>query len=144
VTPGEAQQPSGDGSPIGGDAAGSTVRVAWDDVPSEVVLPGVERQTVQGERQTLVRYRYAPGSVFPVHAHPEEQVTAVLSGRIVFDVAGERHEVGPGEVVVIPGGVPHGAAVAGDEPVETLNALSPRRAAGPTAARLGSMLGGSP
>ena len=55
----------------------------------------------------------------------------MLSGRIRFEVAGEAREVGPGEVVVIPGGVPHGAAVVGDEPVETLNALSPRRARGP-------------
>jgi quercetin dioxygenase-like cupin family protein len=109
----------------------SAVIHAWSELPAEEVLPGVERQTVHGKRQSLVRYRYAPGAVFPVHRHPEEQVTVVLSGRIVFEVEGERREVGPGEVVVIPGGVPHGAQVAGDEPVETLNALSPRRESGP-------------
>jgi quercetin dioxygenase-like cupin family protein len=112
----------------------SATIVDWNSLPSEEVLPGVVRQTVHGERQSLVRYRYAAGSVFPVHAHPEEQITAVLSGRIRFEVAGEAREVGPGEVVVIPGGVPHGAAVVGDEPVETLNALSPRRALGPAVA----------
>ena len=112
---------------------------AWADLPTEEVLPGVERQTVHGERQSLVRYRYAPGAIFPVHQHPEEQVTVVLSGRIAFEVDGERREVGPGEVVVIPGGVPHGAAVAGDEPVETLNALSPRRASGPRPSDEGGM-----
>jgi quercetin dioxygenase-like cupin family protein len=105
---------------------------AWTTLPTEEVLPGVIRQTVQGERQTLVRYWYAPGAVFPVHTHPEEQITAVLSGRIRFEVAGNVREFGAGEVVVIPGGVPHGAVVVGDEPVETLNALSPRRAVGPT------------
>ena len=94
-------------------------------------MPGVERQTVHGERQSLVRYRYAPGAVFPVHRHPQEQVTVVLSGRIEFEIGGERREVGPGEVVVIPGGVVHGAAVVGDDAVETLNALSPRRESGP-------------
>ena len=109
----------------------AAVVTAWDTLPAEVVLPGVERQTVHGAQQTLVRYRYEPGAVFPVHQHPEEQITVVLSGRIVFDVGSDRVEVGPGQVVVIPGGVPHGAAVAGDEPVETVNALSPRREAGP-------------
>ena len=109
---------------------------AWASLPAEEVLPGIQRQTVHGERQTLVRYWYAPGSVFPVHAHPEEQITAVLSGRIRFEVAGEAREVGPGEVVVIPGGVPHGAVVVGAEPVETLNALSPRRAVGPAVENL--------
>ena len=107
---------------------------AWAEAPAEEVLPGVVRQTVHGARQSLVRYRYAPGTVFPVHAHPEEQITAVLSGRLVFEVAGERRELGPGGVVVIPGGVPHGAAVVGAEPVETLNALSPRRPTGPSVA----------
>ena len=110
---------------------------AWWALPTEVVLPGVERQTVQGDRQTLVRYRYAPGAVFPVHRHPEEQITVVLGGRIAFEVDGERREVGPGEVVVIPGDVPHGATVVGDEPVETLNTLSPRRLTGPTPAGAG-------
>lgn len=101
--------------------------IAWDTVSTEIVLPGIERQTVHGERQTLVRYRYAPGSVFPSHAHPEEQITMVLRGRIAFDVAGERLVLGPGKLAIIPGGVAHGAAVVGDEAVETLNTLSPRR-----------------
>ena len=115
---------------------------AWDTLPVEAVLPGVERQTVHGARQTLVRYRYAPGSVFPVHQHPAEQITVVLSGRIVFEVGGERLEVGPGQIVVVPGGVPHGAAVAGAEPVETLNSLSPRRVAGPHPASASEGAGG--
>ncbi|ACZ40594.1 cupin domain-containing protein [Sphaerobacter thermophilus] len=101
--------------------------VAWDDIPDEEVYPGITRQVIHGERQTLVRYVYQPGSVFPQHHHPQEQVTAVLSGRIEFDVAGTRRVFGPGEVAVIPGDVPHGAQVVGDEVVETLNALSPRR-----------------
>ena len=104
---------------------------AWAQLPADEVLPGVERQTIHGDRLTLVRYRYAPGAVFPVHQHPQEQITAVLSGRIVFDIAGEPREIGRGAVVVIPARVPHGAAVAGDQPVETLNALSPRRPASP-------------
>jgi quercetin dioxygenase-like cupin family protein len=129
-----------------GERAGdsSATVAAWAALPVEEVLPGVERQTVQGERQTLVRYRYAPGSVFPVHQHPEEQITAVLSGRIAFEVGGERREVGPGEVVVIPGDLPHGATVVGDEPVETLNALSPRRTAGPRPGRGPDGSGGPP
>jgi quercetin dioxygenase-like cupin family protein len=105
-------------------------RVAWTDLPREDVLPGITRQVIHGARQTLVRYLYAPGAVFPLHAHPQEQITLVVRGRIAFDVAGTRLELGPGEVAVIPGGLPHGAAVLGDEPVETFNALSPRRDAG--------------
>ena len=105
----------------------------WEAIPSEQVFAGISRQVIDGERQTLVRYVYAPGSVFPVHAHPEEQVTVVLSGRIVFTVAGDRVELGPGQIAVIPPNVAHGATVEGDESVETLNTMSPRRSTSPFA-----------
>lgn len=104
---------------------------AWGAIPAEQVFDGITRQVIDGERQTLVRYVYAPGSAFPVHAHPEEQITAVLRGRIVFTVDGARVELGPGQVAVIPPSVPHGATVEGDETVETLNTMSPRRTASP-------------
>jgi quercetin dioxygenase-like cupin family protein len=79
----------------------------------------------------MVRYLYAPGAVFPIHAHPQEQITLVIRGRIRFDLGGESVELGPGEVAILPGGMPHGAEVVGDEEVETYNALSPRREADP-------------
>lgn len=110
----------------------AVVTVNWDDVPLETVLPGITRAIVHGARQSLVRYRYEPGAVFPEHSHPQEQVTAVLSGRIAFEISGERRVLGPGDVAVIPGGVPHGAEVVGSEVVDTLNALSPRRDDAPT------------
>jgi len=100
--------------------------ISWDDLPESEPLPGVQSQTIHGERQTLVRYRYAPGSVFPVHAHPQEQLTVVLCGTIAFTVADNRVVVGPGQVILIPGGTPHGAEV-GAEAVETINTLAPRR-----------------
>ncbi len=101
--------------------------VNWNEIPSEEVYPGITRQTVQGERQTLVRYVYQPGSVFPVHQHPQEQITAVLSGAIEFTVAGETATLGTGDVAIIPGDTPHGARVTGNDIVETLNNMSPRR-----------------
>ncbi len=119
-----------------------TQALAWDDIVADEPVPGVRRQIVNGARQTVVRYVYAPGAVFPVHAHVEEQITVVLRGRIGFDVAGERVELGPGEIAVIPGGVLHGAAVVGAEEVETINALSPRRDAHPGEIRSASEAGG--
>jgi quercetin dioxygenase-like cupin family protein len=105
--------------------------VTWADVAAEEVLPGIMRQTVHGARQTMVRYLYEPGSVFPVHAHPEEQVTVVVRGRITFQIGNQWQELGPGQVAIIPGSLPHGAQVTGTEQVETYNALSPRRTTAP-------------
>jgi unsaturated pyranuronate lyase len=104
---------------------------SWASIAPEEVFPGITRQVVHGERQTMVRYVYAPGSIFPVHEHAEEQITVVVSGRIAFTVDGEERTLGPGGVAVIPANVPHGARVIGNETVETFNALSPRRSANP-------------
>lgn len=103
----------------------------WASIPTQDVLPGISRQVIHGDRQTMVRYVYAPGSIFPVHQHPEEQITVVVSGRIAFTVNGNRVELGPGGVAVLPGNVPHGAEVIGDVTVETFNAMSPRRSVSP-------------
>src|SRR5688572_10094983 len=111
---------------------------SWDDVEEEIVLPGIVRQIVHGERQTMVRYVYEPGSIFPEHAHPEEQVTLVISGTIAFEIENTRLVLGPGQVAVIPSNVPHGASVIGPDRVETFNSLSPRRDAGPTWATVNS------
>lgn len=111
--------------------AANALNAAWSDLASEEVYPGIIRQTVNGACQTMVRYHYAPGSVFPVHSHPEEQVTIVVSGAIAFTVASQEFVLTAGHVVVIPAGIEHGARVLGAESVETFNALSPRRLQAP-------------
>ena len=113
-------------------------RLSWAEIPAKVVGPGITRQVVHGTRQTMIRYVYAPGAVFPVHAHPQEQVTLVMSGRIAFEVDGQRIELGAGDLAILPGGIPHGARVIGEEPVETFNALSPRREANPAIGEAGT------
>lgn len=104
-----------------------TRSAAWSELESEEVYPGITRQVMNGASQTMVRYRYAPGSVFPVHSHPQEQITVVVSGTISFTVEGKEFELTGGHVAVIPAGFAHGARVAGSEAVETFNSLSPRR-----------------
>lgn len=116
------------------EGANTPVRVrgmSWNDVTPEQVADGVTRQVVDGAQQTIVRYVYQPGAVFPRHYHPQEQVTVVLSGRIEFTIADEVVTLGPDDLVVIPGGVPHGARVLGDTVVESINTLSPRRTVHP-------------
>lgn len=105
----------------------TAISTNWSAIEAEEVYPGITRQVIHGTRQTMVRYVYAPGSVFPQHQHPQEQITTVLTGQIEFDIAGQRTVFGPGDTGVIPGDTPHGARVVGDETVETINSLSPRR-----------------
>lgn len=105
--------------------------IDWSAIPVEHPLAGITRQTIHGENQTLVRYVYQPGSVFPVHQHPEEQITIILGGSIDFTVDGAPLTLSAGDVALIPANVPHGATVTGREIVETLNTMAPRRVSAP-------------
>jgi len=46
---------------------------------------------------------------------------------MMFYIGDEKHEVGPGGLVVIPGGVTHWGEVIGDEPVLNLDVFTPKR-----------------
>ena len=99
----------------------------WAELPTELAFPGVQRQRVDSEQMSLIRYIFAPGSVFPAHSHSEEQSTVVLSGEIEFNVADMSILARAGSVLIIPPGVIHSAHVPGDKEAEALSALSPRR-----------------
>ena len=54
------------------------------------------------------RVHGAAGGVGSVHTHPHCQNTYVQSGRFRFTVDGEAVEVGPGDTLAFPSGIPHG------------------------------------
>lgn len=58
------------------------------------------------------------GSSVPVHAHPHEQISFIVQGRVRFTVGEgdeqETAEVGPGDVIVSPPNTPHGAVLLSD------------------------------
>lgn len=103
---------------------GNTEGMSWKDVPVEEVMEGISRQIITGDSFTLVRYTYQPGSVFPLHSHPEEQLTIVHSGEIEFTVGGQTVLLKEGMFATIPAGVPHGARVTGDVPVVSDNYIA--------------------
>jgi quercetin dioxygenase-like cupin family protein len=104
---------------------------SWERVPAESVGGLVSRRIVEGRNCTLLRYVYQPGAVFPVHRHPEEQITLVLEGRLEFTVREAATVVGPGEFLRLGPDTPHGARVVGDRPVVSLNFFSPARSEHP-------------
>lgn len=58
-----------------------------------------------------------PGDLLePVHIHPlQESGAEVFSGRLVFEVDGVEHRLGPGQSITIPAGTPHRFRAEGDE-----------------------------
>lgn len=91
----------------------------------EELGPGIGRRMLNGEAMTLAEITLAAGAGVPMHEHPNEQIATVVSGRLRFVVGDEEREVGPGETVLIAGGVPHRVDALADSVV--LDAFSPPR-----------------
>ena len=79
----------------------------WTDVPAESMTSSIVRRYITGDRVTVARFELAAGGVVPRHAHPNEQVSCVLSGALKFRFPGQDIVARAGEVVRIPGGVDH-------------------------------------
>lgn len=69
----------------------------------------VLRRFLSGERITVARVRFAPGSETEVHSHDNEQFALVISGTMEFTVGGKPVTVREGEVLHLPSNIPHGA-----------------------------------
>ncbi|HYC49267.1 MAG TPA: cupin domain-containing protein [Burkholderiales bacterium] len=72
-----------------------------------VVMDDAPRPAVVGERMELGYYRYPPGTRKPPHRHPEEQIVAVIRGKLAYRVGDESKVLGPGDAVHIPADVDH-------------------------------------
>ena len=104
--------------------------VRWDELTDWTeVRPGIFGATVDTEQLTVTVYRYEPGCAWETHEHPEDQVTFVAEGGVVdFVVDGGPVSLGPGQLAVIDGGIPHSASVPADgSRVITLNVWRLRR-----------------
>ena len=82
------------------------------DQPREEVNPLISRSVITGERAMLAHVYLRKGAIVPMHAHENEQITYVLAGALKFRIGGAGPEelvVRTGEVLHLPGNVPHEA-----------------------------------
>jgi quercetin dioxygenase-like cupin family protein len=75
--------------------------------------PGVRRRAFDSQGATVTQYEFEPDSEFPLHSHPQEQITLIAEGDVELTVAGEVKRLSPGDWSVIPGGVEHGIRTGG-------------------------------
>jgi len=88
-------------------------RISWSDLEADHPMPLLERRRVHGDRMTVARILLRKGFKIDPHAHDEEQIAVVLSGKIRF-LVGEPSDqrevvVGADELLHLPPNVPHGA-----------------------------------
>lgn len=87
----------------------------WSDLPADTPMPLIARRRVIGRHLMLSHVTLARGFRVQSHKHDNEQFAVVLSGRVRFglgDEAAPGHRevvVGAGQVVELPGNVPHSA-----------------------------------
>lgn len=98
----------------------------WTTIPEERLSEGIVRQMIHGERLMICRLTIASGVVTPAHEHVHEQMTIVEKGRVRFLVGAEEKIFGPGDVILLPGGIRHGATML-DEEVVLIDIFSPIR-----------------
>ncbi len=86
----------------------------WDDMPVVEPGPGIRRRLVTGENVMSVQLSMDKGVVVPMHQHHHEQISHVVSGKVEFDIDGTKRQMGPGELVYIPGHLPHSVTMIED------------------------------
>lgn len=79
----------------------------WDSEPVEQLNDLIGRQMAHTEKMTVARIVLARGAHVPLHSHANEQVTNVLSGRLLVRAGGEETELAAGESVLFPADLPH-------------------------------------
>ena len=84
----------------------------WQDMPLEQVNEKLGRRLVTGDRMMLAQIHLTKGCIVPRHSHEHEQITHVLQGALRFWIGEDEQQtlvVSGGEVLHIPGHIPHKA-----------------------------------
>ncbi len=77
-------------------------------------MAGVKRRVIHTERSTVCRFELKTGAVVPRHQHENEQMTHVLSGKLLFEFEGGELTASAGDVVEIPSNAWHQVSVLED------------------------------
>lgn len=82
-------------------------KLTLESIQSREILPGFNGKFIHSESMTLAYWDIDEAASLPEHSHPHEQVVNLLEGEFEITVAGKLLSLKPGDVVVIPGNVPH-------------------------------------
>ena len=100
--------------------------IPWHTIPLEDLNPLLQRQFVVGQNIMLARVLLKKGCIVPEHSHPNEQLTYIVEGALLFWIDGREITVHAGEVLCIPSNMPHKAEALED--TVDLDIFTPPRA----------------
>jgi quercetin dioxygenase-like cupin family protein len=86
----------------------TATRGSFADLAADEPYPGVRRRVFDTDRATVTRYEFEPRAAFPLHRHPQEQITLIEAGDVEFTIDGTVERMGPGSFSVVGADVEHG------------------------------------
>jgi quercetin dioxygenase-like cupin family protein len=101
------------------------VKSSWGETSRERLDPKLTQRVFSTKNAIVVHYVYEPGLEFEHHSHPQEQITIVQSGQLLFEIEKEKVELRPGDICSIAPNVSHSTVVLGDENVESISIFTP-------------------
>lgn len=84
------------------------MRGSFDQLPADHVYDGVTRRTFTSDRATVTSYEFSPGAQFPLHRHPQEQITLIQAGEVEMTVGESVENLSAGDWAVVEPDVEHG------------------------------------
>lgn len=84
--------------------------IKYNQTQPAQMRPGVDRRLghTPNLMMTVIDFNNGPMETpDPPHSHPHEQITYVAMGEIIFTIGEESTQLSPGDLVVVPSGVPH-------------------------------------
>jgi gluconolactonase len=98
----------------------------YDEVPITELVKGSNSHLVRGSNVMISFLTMKAGSVFELHAHPEEQIMIVIEGYCDEMIEDKLYRVEPGDVLRLPPNVRHGALLR-DVDCKAIDIFSPPR-----------------
>ena len=103
-------------------AASCIASVAAQPRPSGTTRTDLQRHDLSAPGREVLQARvdFAPGSAFPRHRHPGEEVIYVITGVVEYEIDGKWVTLKAGEVLFVPAGGIHAARNTGTAPAAEL------------------------
>ena len=76
-------------------------------INSSTLATGDLKGAEHGATVSLILDHSEPGEGPRLHRHPYDETWVVIEGHLTFQAGEEQLEAGPGDIVVVPPGVPH-------------------------------------
>ena len=95
----------------------------WDEAKDGPITTQNVRRKLQSQGYRTIQYKFHPGRQFHDHSHLITKKDAIATGRFRFSMYGKEVILEPGDMVEVPKGTVHNAAVVGNEDVVFFDAF---------------------